>query len=129
MKTINEFKASGKIKDLVATLFEARQVAHNKHLQSKSYAEHKALGEFYTQIGDLVDDFVESYQGKYGLLENYPAEYNLPGNPIQYLNYLKDEVLTLRNAAGFPEDTELQNTTDEIATLINSTLYKLRFLA
>jgi hypothetical protein len=27
-----------------------------------------------------------------------------------------------------PEDTELQNIVDEIAELINSTLYRLRFL-
>jgi hypothetical protein len=37
-------------------------------------------------------------------------------------------VATLRKADGFPKDTELQNITDEIAALIDSTTYKLRFL-
>jgi len=34
----------------------------------------------------------------------------------------------LRNEYNFPQDTELQNITDEIAQLIDSTIYKLRFL-
>jgi hypothetical protein len=47
---------------------------------------------------------------------------------MDYLAYLKDEVATLRTADKFPQDSELQNITDEIAQLIDSTLYKLRFL-
>jgi len=45
------------------------------------------------------------------------------------LEYLKTDVQTLRRANGFPQDSELQNEIDNIANLINSTLYKLRFLA
>ena len=102
--------------------------AHILHLSTQSYAEHKALEGFYTEIGDLVDSFVESFQGKFGLLHDYIADYKLPGQPIAYLTYLKDEVQTLRRAPNFPQDTELQNIVDEIADLINSTIYKLRFL-
>jgi hypothetical protein len=46
-----------------------------------------------------------------------------------YLEYLKEDVQTLRRANGFPQDSELQNEIDNIANLINSTLYKLRYLA
>jgi hypothetical protein len=78
----------------------------------------------------LVDGFVEAFQGKYGLLTNYKADYQLPdSNPVVYLTYLKDEVATLRRMPKFPQDSELQNEVDTIANLINSTLYKLRFLA
>jgi hypothetical protein len=38
-------------------------------------------------------------------------------------------VAMLRKANGFPQDSELQNEVDNIANLINSTLYKLKFLA
>ena len=34
------------------------------HWQTKSYAEHEALGEFYTKFNELNDRFVETYQGK-----------------------------------------------------------------
>jgi hypothetical protein len=102
--------------------------AHILHLTTKSYSEHKALETFYTEIGDLVDGFVEAFQGKYGLLHDFIGDYELPGQPLAYLTYLKTEVETLRRANKFPQDSELQNITDEIAQLIDSTLYKLRFL-
>ena len=101
---------------------------HILHLTTKSYSEHKALETFYTEIGDLVDDFVEAFQGKYGLLTNFTTNYELPSSPLTYLTYLGNEVATLRVADGFPQDSELQNITDEIAQLIDCTLYKLRFL-
>ena len=33
------------------------------HWQTESYAEHEALGEFYTKFNELNDRFVETYQG------------------------------------------------------------------
>ena len=103
---------------------------HILHLTTRSYAEHQALGTFYSEIGDLVDSFVEAFQGKYGLLHDFIADYKLPPNdPLAYLESLKVEVETLRRAPRFPQDSELQNEVDNIANLINSTLYKLRFLA
>jgi hypothetical protein len=103
--------------------------AHILHLTTRSYAEHQALGTFYSEIGDLVDSFVEAFQGKYGLLHDFIADYKLPGNdPVAYLESLKVEVETLRRAPQFPQDAELQNEVDNIANLINSTLYKVRFL-
>lgn len=36
------------------------------HWQTKSYARHKAFGKFYDALGDLLDKFVETYQGVYG---------------------------------------------------------------
>jgi hypothetical protein len=90
-----------------------------------------ALGAFYDGIGDLVDSFIEAFQGKYGLLTKYPATADLfaEQDPVTYLTYLSDEVAMLRKANGFPQDSELQNEVDNIANLINSTLYKLKFLA
>jgi hypothetical protein len=102
--------------------------AHILHLTTTSYSEHKALESFYTEVGDLVDDFVEAFQGKYGLLHDFTTDYVLPTMPLEYLTYLKDEVESLRRMPRFPQDSELQNTVDEIAQLIDSTIYKLRFL-
>lgn len=101
---------------------------HILHLTTTSYSEHKALEAYYTEIGDLVDDFIEAFQGKYGLLTNFTTNYELPISALEYMRYLSKEVETLRVADGFPEDSELQNITDEIAQLIDSTIYKIRFL-
>ena len=45
--------------------------AHILHLQSQSYAQHKALGNFYEELGDLVDAVVEQWQGLNGKLISY----------------------------------------------------------
>ena len=119
------------VMDFTICLLNSVTTAHILHLSSRSYSQHMALGAFYTEIGDLVDDFVEAFQGVYGLLTKYPATADLfaDQDPIAYLQYLKTEVNTLRRAAGFPQDSQLQNITDEIEQLIDSTLYKLRFLS
>ena len=99
--------------------------AHMLHLATFSFAEHKALEAFYTAAGDLIDEFVEAYQGKYKTRVVYVVGFDLPTEPVDYLTYLKDEVATLRVTDGFPQDSELQNITDEIASLIDGTLYQL----
>jgi len=128
MKYSVEKTGNDPVMQFVMCLLHSVTGAHILHLISLSYSQHKALETFYTEIGDHVDDFVEAFQGKYGLLTNFTSGFEPPSDPLEYLTYLKDEVATLRDAEGFPQDSELQNITDEIAQLIDSTLYKLRFL-
>lgn len=47
-------------------LFEMRDNTHVLHLQTKSYAEHLALNQFYDAVVDLADEFAENYQGATG---------------------------------------------------------------
>ena len=82
-----------------------------------------ALGEYYDEIVELVDSFVESYMGKYGKISQFPSVYHQPKEPVQYLKSLQKFVEAAR--ADLPQDTELQNIVDEIADLINTTTYKL----
>jgi hypothetical protein len=121
-------KQSDPVMQFTMCLLHSVTNAHILHLTTKSYAEHKALQGYYTKVDDLVDDFIEAFQGKYGLLHDFITDYQLPDQPVAYMTYLKDEVATLRRAEQFPQDSELQNSVDEIAQLIDSTLYKLRFL-
>ena len=125
-----EAAQSDPVMQFVMCLLHSVTNAHILHFQSLSYSQHMALGAYYDEVSDLVDGFVEAFQGKYGLLTKYQSDYHLPdNNPVTYLTYLKEEVATLRRTSGFPQDSELQNEVDTIANLINSTLYKLRFLA
>jgi hypothetical protein len=125
-----EAAQSDPVMQFVQCLLHSVTNAHILHFQSLSYSQHIALGTYYDEVSDLVDGFVESFQGKYGLLTKYQSDYQLPdNNPVTYLTYLKEEVATLRRAPNFPQDSELQNEVDNIANLINTTLYKLRFLA
>jgi len=54
--------------DFVGLLFLARDVTHSVHLNTRSYAKHKALGKFYESVVGLADDFAEAYQGRHGLI-------------------------------------------------------------
>ena len=114
---------------LVSKLLDSQKQVHIFHLQTKSFAEHKALQDFYDAIPDLVDGLVESYQGKYGILSGWKsfasADYQSSEQVISYLKTLSEDV-----AKVYPtmKDTFIQNQLDEVTSLITSTLYKLRFL-
>lgn len=97
---------------------------HIMHLQTESYAAHKALGNYYEGIEDLIDSWIEAYQGKYGIIQNYENTFATHDNPLEYMISLSEYVLRIRKT--LPADTELQNIIDEMASLIDSTIYMLR---
>ena len=110
----------------VSTLLHSATNTHFMHFQTESYAEHKALQKYYEGITDLVDKFTEAYQGAYDKIKTYPDDFHIAKNPQRYLKSLCDFVKEIRTE--LPKDSQLQNIIDEIAQLIDSTLYKLRFL-
>lgn len=110
----------------VATLLHSGTNAHFQHWATHSFSAHSALGDYYEEIVELVDQFAEAYMGKYEQLEDFPEEFVLEKDPVKYLEKIQKFVEESRKL--LPQDTELQNLVDEIADLINSTLYKLRFL-
>lgn len=125
MKYSVEQSQTNPIGEFATCLLHSVTGTHMLHLATYSFAEHKALEAFYSSVGDLVDSFVEAYQGKYANRVSYVAGFYMPTAPVEYLLYLKNEVAILRVANGFPKDSELQNITDEIASLIDGTLYQL----
>jgi len=114
---------------LLSKLLDSQRQTHIFHLQTKSFAEHKALQDYYDAIGDLVDGIAESAQGKYGILTGWKSlpteEYQSNEQCITYLKSLLNDVASAYNIV---KDTYIQNQLDEVTALINSTLYKLRFL-
>lgn len=111
----------------VAVLFHSATNAHFMHLQSRSYAQHKALQRYYEDIIDLADQWAEAYQGRYDLIDAYPADFHLATDPVAYIEKIAAFVDAARKT--LPDDTPLQNIIDEIVDLIDSTIYKLRFLS
>ncbi len=110
----------------VSVLFHSATVTHFMHLQTKSFAQHMALGEYYDAIVELADKWAEAYQGCYDIITNYPKDFHLASEPVKYLTQIKDFVDDIRK--DLPSESQLQNIVDEIADQIDSTLYKLRFL-
>ena len=93
--------------EFFATLLHAATVAHQLHLQTRSFAEHKALDGFYKELPDLVDGLIESYQGKYGLITDYPFEFDLESKSTEkFLSDLSQFVKTERMKVAM--DSEIQ---------------------
>jgi hypothetical protein len=116
------------MKELAGLLFSSGETAHKIHLQTKSYAAHKALNEYYDEITDLTDKLVEAYQGKFGLVGSYEVSISDEKSPVKYLTSVVDEVELNRYTWLDEKDTYLQNIIDEIVGLLYSTLYKLKYL-
>ena len=110
--------------NFASTMLHSITCAHMLHLKSTSYAAHIALGEYYEGIDDLIDLWIEAYQGKYGLIEKYEDQFEDHDNALEYMIMMSDYVADKR--VRLPEDTELQNIIDEMTALIDRTIYKLR---
>lgn len=117
-----------KAPEFIAMLFLARDVAHSVHLNTRSYARHKALDEFYHDIIDKADGFAEAYQGRHGLIGPIPRGKVVANADI--VKFLQDQLSQIAaGRAKIAEESALQNIIDEIVALYASTLYKLRFLS
>lgn len=125
MLSLQEYKQSKGVEGLVQKMFEARQVSHNLHLKTKSFAEHKALGSFYEEFLGKIDEFVETYQGQYGLMGD--CEFQVKGVD-DAVDYLEDCAKFFSVGRDSLKDSHLKNLMDEVVALTYRTLYKLKFL-
>jgi DUF1680 family protein len=119
-----------KAADFIGILFLARDVSHSVHLNTRSYSKHVALNIFYDRIIDAADDFVETYQGRHGLVG--PITLNSPKKTTNIVEFLEDslaQVEAARYEVCDKSDTALQQLIDNIVEIYLRTLYKLKFLA
>jgi hypothetical protein len=101
--------------------------AHINHWRTDSFSIHSALQEFYSELGEALDAFVEAYMGKYGQIKDYPEFYALPNkDALAELKMLCETVYALREE--MPDDSELENLLDNIESLIDTAMYKVKFL-
>ena len=107
---------------LISALLHSRTQAHIFHWRTKSFAAHKALQGYYEGIVGLTDDFVEGYQGRYGLISGYRSA-PLNQNPLNAKGYFVRLLKVVDSTK--VKDSYLQNILDEIRQLIHQTLYLL----
>ena len=111
--------------EFVGVLLHSATATHFLHLQTASYAAHKALGHYYENIVELADKYAEAYQGHYGIipLTDYPDGFKVQKDAAEYANSLLTFVKGIRD--DLPKDTDLQNIIDEIVGEISALVYKL----
>ena len=113
--------------EMICRLFQARTAAHMAHFQTRSYAQHVALNEFYDGIVEAADSFAENYQGIFGIMEEYPPCPLPTGKPVDWIQVLY-EWLKKNRSACCKGETVLENLYDETIAVCTKTLYKLKFL-
>ena len=81
---------NGAAHDFFFVLLQAAVITHIAHLKTRSIAEHLALNDLYQELPEHVDGLVESYQGKYGIINEWPQAVKLPQeeNPVRLVQYL-----------------------------------------
>jgi hypothetical protein len=112
------------IEELIERLFHARNAAHIAHWKTKSYAEHKALGHYYEDVIEQLDELIEAYQGTFGIIGKVDEDEKSIAKTIH------DDIILLNEnrskvAKGVPA---LENIVDELTGLHMKTLYKLENL-
>lgn len=117
------------IEQLIAKVFEARNAAHLEHWRTKSYAVHKALGDFYEDVIELVDELVEAYQGNFGIIGNVPDVKQTHNEDC--VACLNEQVAWIaKNRSKIAQEVDsLENIVDEITGLYLKTIYKLENLS
>jgi len=104
----------------IGMLFQSRDTMHIQHLQTTSFAEHKALNMYYDEILELTDKFTESYFGFAKRVEIVIPESKV----MDSMNHMKEmRALLETERNNYP--SELQNIIDEMLALVDKVLYLL----
>ena len=104
------------------------------HFQTKSYAAHKASDELYNTMADLIDTFLEVWQGKLGRRLS-PVHGNIKVESINsttsmiqetklFIIYLKS---AMRKKCKLTRNTDLCNILDELTAALAKFVYLLSF--
>lgn len=116
------------LEQLIARVFYARNLAHWNHWRTDSYAQHKALGNFYDGVIDNLDALVEAYQGAFELVGNIPAPASSKSTDV--LKTLEDDSAWIeKNHEEICKGNRaVANLIDELNSTYLTTIYKLRHL-
>ncbi len=129
------------IHECVSRVFATRNATHIAHWNTKSYAEHMALGDFYEGVVDILDNLVETYQGNFGLIgpvvpaqtiaSNLTAATAATAPKLDIIKLLSAETDWLdKNREQIAGDVcALENILDELVGLYLKTIYKLKNLS
>lgn len=104
----------------IGELFKSRDTMHIAHLQTTSFAEHKALNAYYDKILDLTDSFTEKYFGA-----NKRVEFVIPESKNEGAVEHMKRMAKLIEGERQNYSSDLQNIMDEMLGLVHETMYLL----
>lgn len=118
------------IEQLISQVFYARNVAHFEHWRAKgegSFAKHMALGTFYDDVIEALDDLVEAYQGAFDLINDIPAP-EMPNGDVLKLLQSGADWIEENHEEICKGNRAVANLIDSLTAVYLSAIYKLRNL-
>jgi len=109
----------------VANLFACRDTVHLLHLNTGSYAAHKALDKMYTKMLGFADSVAEIMQGHMGIMKFTIPSSHGEHDPVEYVTAFRKGIIEAKKHCKLDE---IKNLIDEMADLCSSTMYKLKEL-
>lgn len=111
------------IEEVFSNLKQSEVNTHLWHLQTSSYAEHKALNAYYDGLLDLTDELIECWQGKNKTKIQGPSSismipYNQKNNHFEKLCDFIEEMIEKSD-----DELDIQDHFLGIKNLINKTKY------
>ena len=100
------------------------------HWQTFGDAKHKAYGEIYDSLGDIIDKFVEAMMGKYGRVQFEP-EFSIMFQDIKslsvqnFMDGITEFFVGMSDHLDSRYDSDLLNLRDEMLADINQLKYRL----
>jgi hypothetical protein len=115
------------MEQMVEMLIEMEQQMRIWHWQTKSYARHSAFGSTYSELGDLIDSFMEAYMGKYGRIQvdGTIDLSNMADDVISKVDMYVQFLLSMNETLDSSVDSDLLNIRDEMLALLNKLKYLL----
>ena len=116
------------MENIVDHLISYQQQFRILHWQTKSYARHKAYGDFYDSFSGLMDEFIETHMGKYGRIKTGGQIEISNMNDVQIKDYLEEiEQFLIELSEEYDErkDSDLLNIRDEMLASVNKLKYLL----
>lgn len=112
------------IEELIDKTFHIRDASHIAHWKTKSYSEHMALGDYYEDIIEKIDEIIEAYQGTFGIIGKVEEQ------DADIAKSINDMVIWLNeNRSNISRNVpSIENIVDELTALNMRTLYKLENL-
>ena len=116
--------------ELILKLIQIQTQFKFMHWQTMGDAKHRAYGEIYDTLGDLIDNFTESMMGKYGRPE-FESEFSIMFQDLKslsvqnFMDGITEFLVSMTEQLDTKYDTDLLNLRDEMLAAINKLKYLL----
>lgn len=116
--------------EIILKLVQIQNQFRFLHWQTFGDAKHRAYGQIYDVLGDIIDTFTEAMMGKYGRPE-FGEEFSIMFQDIKvldmqnFLDGITEFLVSMSEQLDPKYDSDLLNLRDEILTEVNKLKYLL----